>query len=111
MQEQYQILIQLLKNFPENNSYKSCSELSLILNTYKRILDYVNSYNQDYKSATGIYYTDITSIRDNIDQSVNSASSKEKSAALESAKNELKSNIQALAVLIQPKEESVEIPA
>lgn len=107
MKEQYEILTQLLNNFPEIDSYKSCSQLTTILGRYTRILDFVNSYNPDYKMTTGIYYNDITSIRDNIDQSVNSASSKEKSAALESAKKQLRSNIKALALLIEPQVETV----
>lgn len=95
----------LVNALPAKNSYRSSSELNVILNKYLKILDYVNSYNENYRSATRIYYSDITNIRDNIEQLLIAESPQEKDKAFESAKNELKADLHALAILIKPHEE------
>ena len=97
----------LVRALPSENNYRTSSELNRILNTYLKILDYVNSYNEVYKSATRIYYSDITNIRDNMQQLVIAESAQEKDKAFESAKNELKTDLHALALLIKPQEEPV----
>lgn len=98
----------LVASLPIENSYRSSSELNSILNKYVRILDYVNSYNPEYKSATRVFYDDITTIRDNIHQLLIADSLQEKDKAFESARNELKTDLQALAILIKPSEELAE---
>ncbi len=95
----------LLTALPGANSYRSSSELTGILNKYIRILDYVNSYNPEYKSATRVYYSDITTIRDNIQNLSYASSQQEKDKAFERVKKGLKTDLLALATLIQPKEE------
>lgn len=109
MKEQLQHLNNLIDCLPSIHSSKSFSELSRILDKYKKILDYVNSYNEDYKRATSVYYTDINTIRDNIQVSLYAETQSEKKEAFENAGNELKKNIQALAILIKPEEELAEM--
>ncbi|MCW3106971.1 MAG: hypothetical protein JWQ09_1477 [Segetibacter sp.] len=104
VEQSYQ-LTSLITSLPCENSYRSSSELNGILNKYLRILDYVNSYNQEYKSATRVFYADITTIRDNIHQLLIADSPQEKDKAFENAKNELKTDLHALAILIKPQEE------
>lgn len=101
MVEQSQYLLQLKQSLPSYNSSSSCSELNTILSKYTKILDYCNSYNEDYKRATTVFYADISSIRDNIQQSLYATSQEEKSKAYELAKVELQRDIDALAILIQ----------
>ena len=109
MKEQHQQLIGLVELLPANNSARSCSQLNTILTKYNNILDYINGYNAELKRATSVYYTDIASIRDNIQQSAYSTSQREKDEAYEKAMNELKTDIQALAMLIQPEDELVAV--
>ncbi|MCW3114374.1 MAG: hypothetical protein JWR18_2770 [Segetibacter sp.] len=97
----------LITTLPTENTYKSISELNRILNKYLKILDYVNSYNEVYKSATRVYYSDITSIRDNFDQVLMANSHQKKEKAFTNATNELKADLHALALLIQRQEEIV----
>lgn len=109
MKEQLQHLNDLLESLPSIHSCRCFSELSGILNKYTRILDFVNSYNENYKRATSVYYTDINTIRDNIQTSLYGDSQREKSMSFENARNDLKKDIQALAILIKPQEELVEM--
>lgn len=102
MKEQYEQLTRLLECLPENNTYKSSSELNLILDKYTKVLNYLNGFNEAYKRATNIYFTGITNIRDNINQSVSANTFEEKNIAFNQAKCELKSDLYALAILIQP---------
>ncbi|MEJ7683269.1 MAG: hypothetical protein WKG06_36505 [Segetibacter sp.] len=103
-----QHLNDLIECLPSINSSRSLSELNGILDKYTKILDFVNSYNENYKRATSVYYTDINTIRDNIQESLYAESQKGKNTAFENARNELKKDIQALAILIKPQEELVE---
>ncbi len=109
MKEQLQHLNDLLECLPSINCSRSFSELSSILDKYTRILDFVNSYYDNYKRATSLYYTDINTIRDNIQVSLYAESQREKHLAFENAGNKLKKNIQALTILIKPEEELVEM--
>ncbi len=110
MKEQLQHLNCLLENISSSNSSRSFSELDGILKKYTKILDSVNSYNETYKRATSVYYKDINLIRDNIQEALYARSPKEKDTAFENARNELKKDIQALAVLIKPAEELAGMP-
>ena len=107
MYEQYKHLVQLIIMIHECNTYKSSSELNLILSKYISVLNYINGYNEAYKSATNIYFTDITDIRDCIQQSLVSTNASEKINAFETAKTQLKKDLSALATLIQPREEVI----
>ncbi|WP_018613926.1 hypothetical protein [Segetibacter koreensis] len=111
MKEQLQHLHNLLETLTSSTSSKSFSELNRILEKYTKILDFVNSYNDSYKRATSVYYTDINSIRDNIQESLYAEAQKAKDTAFENARNELQRDIQALAILIRPEEELAEISA
>src|SRR4051812_1829130 len=102
MREHYDHLNNLLGALPCSNSYRASSDLNSILTKYKKVLDYVNSYNDDYKSVTTVYYYDITDIHDNIEDSLNASTSAEKYRAFEKAKALLQSDITALATLIHP---------
>lgn len=107
MKDQLQHLNNLLECLPSSTSCRGVSDLNYILVKYKRILDFVNSYNDNYKRATSLYYNDINTIRDNIEQSAYAETQKEKITAFESARDELKKDIQALSILIRPQEELV----
>lgn len=109
MKEQLDHLNHLLECLPSISSSRSFSDLNGILDKYTKILDFVNSYNENYKRATSVYYTDINTIRDNIQDSLYAESQREKNLAFESAGNELKKNIHALTILIKPEGESVEM--
>ncbi len=107
MKEQLQHLNYVLENICSFNSSRSFSEINGILEKYTKILDFVNSYNETYKRATSVYYKNINSIRDNIQEALYAISSGEKDTAFKNARNELKKDIQALSVLIKPAEELV----
>ena len=109
MKEQLQHLNCLLECLTSPNRSKSFSQLHSILEKYTKILDFVNAYNDTYKRTTSVYYTDINSIRDNIQEALYADSPHEKDIAFENARNELKRDIEALAILIIPEEELVEI--
>lgn len=109
MKDQLQHLNRLLECLPSSTSCRGVSDLTVILNKYKRILDFVNSYNDTYKRATSLYYNDINAIRDHIELYVYAESAKEKIAAFESARDKLKKDIQALSILIRPQEELVNL--
>lgn len=105
MKEQFETL-QSLTNF--SSSFNSCSgysELNSVLNKFTQLLNYFNSYSDDYKRATTVYYNDISSIRENIQHSLYASSQDEKVKAFEIAGKELRSNIRALAALVKPQEE------
>lgn len=105
LQDRCEELHTLLKALPDKNTYKSSSELNVILQKYLKILDEVNCYNAAYKSATSIFYSDIASIRDNFQNLLLADSSHEKDKAFEMAKHELESDLHALALLITTEEE------
>lgn len=108
MTEQSSELRLLLMSLPKDSSYKSISLLNQVLTKYIKILDYVNSYNPEYKSATTVYYADIPAIRDNIQELLNASSLPEKDKAFDSVRNELQINLHALAVLINPQFQAVQ---
>lgn len=109
MNDQLQHLNWLLDRLPSSTSCRGISGLTVILNKYKKILDFVNSYNDDYKRATSLYYNDINSVIVNMELSAYAESPEEKTEAFESAKNELRKDIQALSILIRPQEELVKL--
>ncbi len=98
-------LLSLLNDIPVQNNYKSSSELNRIFSKYLKILDFVNSYNSIYKSVTGVYYSDITNLRDNIHQLLTAETSREKDLAFERATNDLRTDLHALSILIKPQKE------
>ena len=105
MKEQFETLKSLTNFYPNFNSCSGYSELNSVLNKFTQLLNYFNSYNDDYKRATTVYYNDISSIRENIQHSLYAASQDEKVKAFENAGKELRSNIRALAALVKPREE------
>jgi len=109
MKEQLHHLNHLLECITSSHSSKSFSELHTILEKYTKILGFVNSYNEAFKRATSVYYTDINSIRDQIQEALYAESQKEKDEAFEKARTELQNDIQALAILIKPESELVEM--
>lgn len=109
MQEQLQHLNILLDTLPSSTSCRGFSDLNIILSKYTKILNFVNSYNENYKRATSLYYNDISFIRDNIELSVNEARQEEKEVTYESARDKLKKEIEALSILIKPQQELVEL--
>ena len=98
-------LIALINDLPTENNYKSSSELHTILIKYLKILDQVNGSSEAYKSATRVYYADITNIRDNIQQLLVADTHDDKNLAFEKAKKELQADLRALARLIKQQEE------
>lgn len=109
MKEQLMYLDNLLGCLTSPNSSKCFSELNRILEKYTKILDFVNSFNDPYKRASSVYYTSINSIRDNIQVSLYADTQNQKYIAFDDARNQLKKDIQALAILIKPEEELVEM--
>ena len=101
MKEHYESLVSMLGYPPSFNLCSGYSALNSMLNKYLNVLNYFNSYNDDYKGATTLYYMDISNIRDHIQQSAYATSPEEKAAAFRKARKELTANIQALATLIQ----------
>lgn len=108
MKEQLQHLNTLLECLPSSTSCRGFSDLNVILSKYTKILNFVNSYDDNYKRTTSLYYSDISFIRDNIVISVNATEEKEKSMRYENAKEKLKKGIEALSILIRPQEELIE---
>ncbi len=109
MKEQLQHLNGLLESLPPATSCRGVSDLNAILSKYTKILDFINSYNENYKRATSLYYGDINDIRDDIELSVYAETPKEKNLTFESARGKLKKDIEALSVLIRPQQELVEL--
>ncbi len=107
MKDQLQHLDHLLDCLPSSTSCRGVSDLNYILEKYKRILDFVNSYDDNYKRATSLYYNDINTIRDSIELSAYAETQNEKIMAFESARDELKKDIEALSILIMPQVELV----
>ncbi len=105
MKEQLETLNSLTNFSPSFNSCSGYSELNRVLNKFTQLLNYFNSYSDDYKAATTVYYNDISSIRDNIQRSLYATSPEEKVKAFENAGKELRSNILALAALVKPQQE------
>lgn len=104
MTEELQKLDILVNSLPATDSARSYSQLNVVLSKYTSILNYINSYNEEFKRATSLYYNDIPAIRDNIEYSLYSSSPKEKTTAFLNARKELETDIQALATLIKPRQ-------
>jgi len=111
MRQQFEHLTSLIASLPNLDSSHSYSELNTILSEYTKTLNYINSYNENYKRATNVYYNDISSIRDHIQMSVLATTPNQKSVAFKDARNELKLNMEALATLIKTEDELEEITA
>jgi hypothetical protein len=106
MKEHFPFLLSSAEALPTYESCSSYSQINAILSQYISVLNFANSYSDDYKRATNIYYTDISNIRDNIQRSLYATSYDEKKMAFEDAKNELKADIKALAILCKAQEEA-----
>lgn len=109
MKEQLQDLNEFLEYLPSSTSSRGISDLMVILIKYTKILDFVNSYNDDYKRATSPYYNDINFIKDDIEVSLYAKFQQDKTVAFENARDKLKKDILALSILIKPHEELVEL--
>ena len=107
MKAQLQHLNVLTETLPSSTSSRGFSDLNVILSKYTKILNIVNSYNENYKRATSLYYNDISFIRDNIELSVNATRQEEKAVTFESARDKLRKEIEALTILIKPQEDLV----
>ncbi len=102
MDEQIRELNVLIGSLPpSSNLPKGYSQLNNVLSRYTAILDYFNSYNDDLRIATSVYYSDITDIRDNIQISLYSRDNGEKDAAFHVAKRKLETDIQSLVTLVK----------
>lgn len=108
MQQQYRYLLDLLDQLPQQISARSSSDLNLVLKKFVEVLDYINGSSDTLKRATSVYYNDISSIRDNLQQSLFATDAAEKDVAFMHAKEALKNNIEALLTLIQPEETLME---
>jgi two-component SAPR family response regulator len=108
MKEHFNHLLSLINSLPEFDSSRSYSQLNSILSEYTKTLNAVNSYNDNYKRDTNVYYNDISEIRDNIQTSLSASSPIQKNIAFNDARKALKSNIEALATLVKPQEEFAE---
>src|SRR3954452_7180101 len=100
-------LTMLLESLPAHNGYRSISELNQVFNRYLKILDSVNSYNETYKSATRIYYADITDIRDNMQELLNADNPVDREKAFQNARNGLTADLRALSTLLKPHPELI----
>ena len=107
MTEQLQHLNYLLEDLPSSNSCRGVSDLNIIFSKYTKILDSINSCNENYRKTTLLYYGEINFIKDYIELSVYSETIKEKTLAFESAREKLKKDIYALSILVKPQEETV----
>jgi len=108
MKDQLQHLNNQLDSIPSANFCRGFSELNRILENYTKILDSANSFNDDYKRATIVYYPDINVIRDNIQESLYAETQQKKCAAFDKARTELKKDIQALTILMMTETELAE---
>lgn len=105
MQEKILQLQLLLESLPGSNSARTVSSLDNVLAKYLTLLNYVNGYNDDLKMATSLFYNDISGIRDNIQLCIFSTQPGEKNTAFEAARTHLQRNIEALATLIQARQQ------
>lgn len=107
MKELLPSLIASLNAISSCNCSNSYSELNSILSKYIAALNYANNYNADYKRSTNIYFSDISNIRENIQLSLYANNATEQRVAFESAKNELRSGIEALTALFKVETEQM----
>lgn len=105
MNEQFEKLVSLIECLPALNSARAYSELNSILSTYSSVLNDVSNYSDEYKRTASLHFPELSTIRENIQLSLEDTSKEEKAQAFERARNELKTNIHALASLIKPREE------
>ena len=108
MKEQVDNLTQLIESLPTFSLTSGYSELNSILYKFTGILNYFNSYNEDYRRATNVYYADLSTIRQDIQESLYAKSYNDKVSAFEAAKKDLRSNMLALIMLAKPAQVSVE---
>ncbi len=101
-------LNELAEKVPAFNSSSCYSELDSVLAKYINILNSVSNTNTELKRQTNLYYNDISEIRNELQVSLYSNKHTKKVAAFENAANNLKTNILALAFLIEPKFENSE---
>ena len=104
MKEQFQKLVSLIECLPGYNSSRAYSELNSILNTYNSVLNDISNYGDEYKRTANLHFPDVSNIRENIQLSLEDMPEEQKVKAFEKARQELKSNIEALATLLKPKE-------
>ncbi len=105
MKEHFQTLMSLRQNPLHFNSCNGYGEINRVLNQYTHVLNCLSTYNDHYKTVTKWYYQDITSIRDNLQRSVDATDQSEKVHAFECAGNDLRANIDALTYLVKPRQE------
>ena len=101
MQHHHDKLLLLIDRLPQYNTPRGVDELSNIFLEYKSILDIVNNTDDNLKRNTSLYYSEITNIEFNIKQSQYAKSKKQKDLAFNDAVSGLKSDIGALATLIE----------
>ncbi|TDH25642.1 hypothetical protein EXU57_13145 [Segetibacter sp. 3557_3] len=105
MKEHFQTLINLRQHSLQFNSCNGYGEINRVLSQYTNVLHNLSSHSDHYKTVAKWYYHDITSIRDNIQRSVDATELSEKVHAFECAGSELKANIDALAYLVKPQQD------
>ena len=102
MIDHFENLVSLQNYKPRFNSCSSYSEFNAVLNRYTSALTFFNGYNDHYKTTTKVYFNDISSIRDNLQRSVDATDPREKASSFEIAGKELIADIQSLICLLKP---------
>jgi len=102
MVDHLQTLVSLQDSKPGFNSCSGYSELNSVLSRYTNALNFFNGYNDDYKKSTKVFYNDLSSIRDNIQRSINASDPTEKQRSFYNASNELMEDINSLICLVSP---------
>lgn len=105
MRQHYDKLLSLINQLPRHNSSRSVGELSTIFSNYKSILNSVNQTDDDYSRNTNSYLTEISRIQSDIQGAQNGKSQKQKDKAFFDAISGLQLDIEALADLINTREQ------
>lgn len=106
MKELYTQLLELTKTLPVNNSITEAKRLSGILDKYKTILETVNQSSEELKRQTNLYYTEISRIENDINNSIVAKSKRQRDIAFYDAVKGLRSDMTALSRLIKVPENS-----
>lgn len=104
MKQHHDKLLSLIKQLPQYNFPGSANELSKILSAYKSILDTVNQIDDDYERNTNPYYSEISRIQSDIQGIRSSKSQRQKDQSFSYAVSGLRSDMEALADLINDRE-------
>lgn len=105
MRQHYDKLLSLINQLPRHNSSRSVGELSTIFSNYKSILNSVNQTDDDYRRNTKSYYEEISRIQSDIQGAQKGKSQKQKDKAFFDAISGLELDIEALADLINTREQ------